>query len=114
MYDVTGLLEELDSPAWSIETILEFFETYPDHVFGLPGVLTHYVETFPREILFVKLCSSLQRKPSYTSLFMLRRFANGMVGAERERTLGILQALAQHPQLTEFCREQLQLFCGSK
>jgi hypothetical protein len=109
---VVSLLEASSSPVASMDTLFEFFEAYPDQVFGLPGALTHYLESFPHELLQTKLFASTERQPAYTTLFMLRRLANGTVGAERDRALKHLEMCSQHPLLTEYCRQQLALFLG--
>lgn len=96
MVPVVSLLEASGSPVASMDTLFEFFEAYPDQVFGLPGALTHYLESFPHELLQTKLFASTERQPAYTTLFMLRRLANGTVGACFETPRNVLAAPPPH------------------
>lgn len=91
--EIEKFRKSLDSSV--IQEIFMIFEKYPQFHFGIPGSLTHYVESFYKQgdTYEKELMASLNRTPTELTLFMLNRLINGtedkvkksMYTRERER-----------------------------
>ena len=61
----------------SVDPILRFMEEHPSLDFGMPGPLTHYVESFHGAGYEDMLLASLDRRPTFHTVWMLNRLING-------------------------------------
>lgn len=97
-----------------VSELLSFYEEYPHFDFGMPGALTHYLETFYQKGYEEKLVTSIKRKPTHHTLWMLNRVING---TEKDSTkdfyIQILKAVATNDKvelsLQELANEYISL-----
>jgi len=89
-------LEEAEFPQDAIPAVFDFFERFPDTDMGSPGPLVHFVERFYPSY-FETLVSSLERKPTPSTLWMLNRILNANIPQEqRSKGLAVLKVASQH------------------
>ena len=60
-----------------ISDFLLLYEENPNFDFGMPGALTHFLESFYKNGYEEKLIESIHRKPTRHTLWMLNRIING-------------------------------------
>jgi hypothetical protein len=60
-----------------VEPILRFLEANPDANFGMPGLLVHFVERFYKHGYEEALIDSINRAPTFQTIWMLNRLING-------------------------------------
>ncbi len=107
---LAGDARKLENPKPLFVHIFQFFERYPDADLGMPGPLVHYLENqFPAYI--DQLIMSLQRHPTYHTVWMLNRLLNCGEEVPRLDELEImLRRAANHPQADDLCRETASSF----
>jgi hypothetical protein len=79
------LVQSWDAAKYGIEIvtpILAFMEKHPEIDFGLPGPLVHFIEHFHLKGYEELLISSVERKPTEHTIFMLNRVVNGTTEPE--------------------------------
>lgn len=95
----------------SVEVILRFMEENPNLDLGAPGPLVHFVERFYGAGYEDKLLSSLSRRPTTHTVWMLHRVLNGTKGSrERDRLIDALRAAQSHPMADEQTKQQAARF----
>lgn len=60
-----------------ISDFLLLYEENPNFDFGMPGALTHFLESFYKNGYEEKLLESIHRRPTRHTLWMLNRIING-------------------------------------
>lgn len=83
----------------AVEPVLRFIECHPHLHIGMPGALVHFVECFSGKGYERLLLESLERRPTFTTVWMLNRVIND-TSAPDERT-GLVAAMKRarsHPQ----------------
>lgn len=69
---------ELESIGFeAVEPVLAFMEEHPYVDFGSPGALTHFIEKFHRRGYDEALLSSVKRRPTPHTVWLLNRLING-------------------------------------
>jgi hypothetical protein len=76
-YQLTGELSNLPDALPAVDYILRLMEMHPHFDFGCPGPLVHFVETFYRRGYEQRLCTSIRRRPTPHTIWMLNRLING-------------------------------------
>jgi hypothetical protein len=101
LYDLTEKLS-LNSDAFNaVQPILLLIEKYSTVDFGNPGPLIHFIESFYDKYVPL-LFSSLERKPTYLTIWMLNRIINGETDhSKRTDYINRLQKLREHNLMTE-------------
>ncbi|WP_066399633.1 hypothetical protein [Neobacillus mesonae] len=112
-YDVIEEIESFENAFDAVEPILKLIEQNPDVDFGSPGQLVHFVEQFYGNGYEEKLVQSIQRSPTYHTIWMLNRIINGSEGEQKKYYLNVLQAILNSPnvnnQLSSITKEFLSL-----
>jgi hypothetical protein len=112
-------LRELVEPIEGVEgaeavvpEVLAFFERFPDADLGMPGPLVHFVERcYPRYL--DPLVSSLGRRPTMYTLWMVNRVLNAPLPQEqRQALLRALHVAANHPDADAATRETARGFAA--
>lgn len=99
-------LEEIKNIDKSIiDKILFIFENNPKFDFGMPGMLTHYLETFYKNGYENKLVKSIQRKPTIHTLWMFNRLINGSNKKVKSSLLNELDKISKNTVLTKDIRK---------
>lgn len=113
-YRIVEDLERSDDPLAAVRTILKFMEDNPDLDFGVPGPLVHYIERFSGSYE-AELFASLSRRPTYYTVWMLKRMINGARTADdRARLLARLEAVAAHESADADMKELVADFLDLK
>lgn len=89
-----------------ISELLSLYEENPNFDFGMPGALTHFLESFYRNGYEEKLIESIHRKPTMHTLWMLNRIINGTNTKEVKKTyIQELNNLAKNHKLDKSIRD---------
>ncbi|MDO5692675.1 MAG: hypothetical protein Q4G70_09375 [Pseudomonadota bacterium] len=105
--DVASALDAiraLPEPRATLPLLFDWFERHAECHVGSPGAFVHFIE----EALDYNelLLTSLQRKPTDITVWMVNRLANGTDDpSDIQRWTAALQAAACHPLADEACRE---------
>jgi hypothetical protein len=71
----------------AVMQILHFMESHPSIDYGMPGGLVHFMERFYREGYEQRLLESVERAPTFHTVWMLNRLINGARSDKEKRTL---------------------------
>jgi hypothetical protein len=113
-YRIVEDLERSDDHLAAVRTILKFMEDNPSLDYGVPGPLVHYIERFGGSYE-AELFASLSRRPTYYTVWMLKRMINGAKTADdRARLLARLEAVAAHEAADADMRELVADFLELK
>lgn len=97
----------------AVEPILQFIENYPSIDFGMPGPLVHFVERFYRNGYEEKLLTSISRRPTQHTVWMLNRVINGTnEPAEKQRFVAALAQAKLNPMADIVTVDQIDHFLG--
>lgn len=89
MCDFIDRLEKLPNQRDAIPAIFGFVEDNADKELGSPGPLVHFIES--EDDYHLGLKSSIDRKPTVLTVWMVNRIINGSSKKERQIWLGKLQ-----------------------
>ncbi len=108
--NLTRLLEGAENPQDVIPAIFDFFEKFPLIDMGTPGPLVHFSERF-YPYYFELLLSSIERKPTSYTLWMLNRILNANITSiQRVQGLSALKAASVHPTADAVAKDQALRF----
>jgi hypothetical protein len=98
----------------TVEPILQFMEEHSAIDFGTPGPLVHFVERFYRNGYEDKLVESVQRRPTWHTVWMLNRVVNGTKIPEvKERLIAVMEEVKRnavaHPNVLNQVDRYLEL-----
>lgn len=112
-YEITEEIEGYDEAFDAVDPILQLIEQNPNIDFGVPGPLVHFVEQFFGKGYEEKLVQSIQRFPTFHTVWMLNRIINGIEGEEKIYYIDILHNVLKYPNvssdLSSFTKELLSL-----
>lgn len=77
----------------AVGVVLRFMEDHPDLDYGMPGALVHFVERFHGVGYEGLLMESVEKKPTFQTVWMLNRLINGTTG--RGQVLAMRDLLAR-------------------
>ena len=93
-----------------IEPLVKILERNPDYDFGLPGCMVHSLETYYRAGLEEELVKSINRKPTFYTVWMLNRILNGTTDLQEQKLyFNTLKDILQIP-IPDYLRKQVQHF----
>lgn len=93
-----------------VEPILRFMEEHTSIDYGGPGALVHFIEQFYGRGYEEKLLESIARKPTYHTIWMLKRVINGApTRKERKRLLKVMENAKSHPLTDSETRDEISL-----
>lgn len=106
LYEITDELKKNIDASLAIEALLSIFERYPMHDLGSPGPIVHTLESFAGEyepFLF----TSLDRKPTYMTLWMFNRIINAEKDKNRRlEYINRMKGYAEHRKADDFAKEE--------
>lgn len=113
--NLNSLCEEIikldkNSPESSslIEPLFRILENNPEYDFGMPGRIVHSLETYYKKGLEEELLKSINRKPTFYTIWMLNRVLNGTSDVkEQKHYLNVLKSIL-HRNVSNYLREQVQ------
>ena len=110
LYEITDLVQEEPDISPCYEAIFRFIEKCQDADIGSPGPLVHLIEKhYPGYV--PDLLTSIQSKPTSSSVHMLNRILNSELSAEdRKRYLELLKLASENEEASEFAREDASDF----
>lgn len=88
-------LESVERPSEAIESVFRFIENHPDEDLGLPGPLVHFVEQFGGKGYGEKLATSLRRRATAKSVWMLNRLLNDPDLKEKPYYVSLMEELSR-------------------
>lgn len=84
-----------------------FIEKHKDSDLGNPGPLVHFIEKFYPQYIN-DLCASIERIPTYYTLWMVNRILNGNPDTSvKERLRTTLKNSLKHPNITEELKDEV-------
>lgn len=104
-YDMEEKMELIKQNGAGIETvtpILEIMERHPLDDFGMPGAMVHFAESFGEEYKPL-LISSLKKRPSMHTVWMLNRCING--SADKAEYIDLLKEISERTDIEKEIRE---------
>lgn len=101
-------VEEAGHGINAIKPLLLFMERHPFCCFGMPGAIVHYVEQFYKKGYEELLISSLRRRPTLHTVWMLNRIKN--TGENREYYEHIFQDMLEKQELEEEIKTSIREF----
>lgn len=113
--NLNSLCEEIikldkNSPESSslIEPLFRILENNSEYDFGMPGRIVHSLETYYKKGLEQELLKSLNRKPTFYTIWMLNRILNGTSDIREQKCyLNVLKSIL-HRNVSNYLREQVQ------
>ncbi len=103
-------LRQCEDAQFALEPVLRFIEAHPDQDLGAPGPLVHFVEEFYKDGYEQLLLESVARRTTSLNVWMLNRLVNGSEGAEKQRYLLAMRALAADERAAPDVRALAQEF----
>lgn len=86
----------------AVNSILNFMEDNSDIDYGAPGALVHFLERFYLHGYEGELISSIRRKPTLHTVWMLNRLINGTKSPDlRSSYIDELRKAKSNPQLSK-------------
>ena len=107
--ELTALLPENHDGYLACEAMLEVLERHPKVEFGTPGQLVHTIESYSGQYEDL-LLASLDRQPTFMTVWMLNRLINAATGAERNQLVANLHRLRTHPRADEQAKAAVEEF----
>lgn len=104
-YDMEEKMELIKQNGAGIEAvapILEIMERHPLEDFGMPGAMVHFAESFGAEYEPL-LISSLKKRPSMHTVWMLNRCING--SANKDEYIALLKEISERADIETEIRE---------
>jgi hypothetical protein len=84
-----------------VEPILRFMEAHPVWDYGMPGPLVHFVERFYGKGYEQRLIDSIDRKPTFHTVWMLNRIINGQKTPETRKLFIDVMTKAERNRLAD-------------
>jgi hypothetical protein len=103
---------ELNNEGWDtailMDPLFRILEKNSDFDFGMPGQIVHTLEKHYKKGLEEELFKSLNRKPTFYTLWMLNRILNGTSDAkEKECYMEMLKSILQM-EIPDYLKKQAQ------
>lgn len=103
---------ELNNEGWDtailMDPLFRILEKNSDFDFGMPGQIVHALEKHYKKGLEEELFKSLNRKPTFYTLWMLNRIINGTSDAkEKECYMEMLKSILQM-EIPDYLKKQAQ------
>ncbi|MEZ7761758.1 hypothetical protein O3689_00700 [Prevotella nigrescens] len=113
--DLDALCEdiiELNNEGWDtailMDPLLRILEKNSDFDFGMPGQIVHTLEKYYKKGLEEELFKSLNRKPTFYTLWMLNRIINGTSDTkEKECYMEMLKSILKM-EIPDYLKKQAQ------
>lgn len=113
--DLEALCEdiiELNNEGWDtailMDPLFRILEENSDFDFGMPGQIVHTLEKHYKKGLEEELFKSLNRKPTFYTLWMLNRIINGTSDAkEKESYMEMLKSILKM-EIPDYLKKQAQ------
>lgn len=113
--DLDALCEdiiELNNEGWDtailMDPLFRILEKNSDFDFGMPGQIVHTLEKHYKKGLEEELFKSLNRKPTFYTLWMLNRIINGTSDTkEKESYMEMLKSILQM-EIPDYLKKQAQ------
>ena len=113
--DLDALCEdiiELNNEGWDtailMDPLLRILEKNSDFDFGMPGQIVHTLEKYYKKGLEEELFKSLNRKPTFYTLWMLNRIINGTSDTkEKESYMEMLKSILKM-EIPDYLKKQAQ------
>ena len=113
--DLEALCEdiiELNNECWDtailMDPLFRILEENSDFDFGMPGQIVHTLEKHYKKGLEEELFKSLNRKPTFYTLWMLNRIINGTSDAkEKEGYMEMLKSILKM-EIPDYLKKQAQ------
>lgn len=113
--DLDALCEdiiELNNEGWDtailMDPLFRILEENSDFDFGMPGQIVHTLEKHYKKGLEEELFKSLNRKPTFYTLWMLNRIINGTSDTkEKESYMEMLKSILQM-EIPDYLKKQAQ------
>lgn len=113
--DLDALCEdiiELNNEGWDtailMDPLFRILEKNSDFDFGMPGQIVHTLEKHYKKGLEEELFKSLNRKPTFYTLWMLNRIINGTSDAkEKEGYMEMLKSILKM-EISDYLKKQAQ------
>jgi hypothetical protein len=78
-----------------LRSLFQLLDRHPDHDFGVPGDVVHFLESYPRPDLEAELLASIERQPTIQTTWMLNRLINVTGGTLHGLFLKTLRKLSE-------------------
>ena len=103
---------ELNNEGWDtailMDPLLRILEKNSDFDFGMPGQIVHTLEKHYKKGLEEELFKSLNRKPTFYTLWMLNRIINGTSDTkEKESYMEMLKSILKM-EIPDYLKKQAQ------
>ena len=113
--DLDALCEdiiELNNEGWDtailMDPLFRILEENSDFDFGMPGQIVHTLEKYYKKGLEEELFKSLNRKPTFYTLWMLNRIINGTSDTkEKEGYMEMLKSILKM-EIPDYLKKQAQ------
>mgnify|MGYP000866969615 FL=1 len=113
--DLDALCEdiiELNNEGWDtailMDPLFRILEKNSDFDFGMPGQIVHTLEKYYKKGLEEELFKSLNRKPTFYTLWMLNRIINGTSDTkEKESYMEMLKSILKM-EIPDYLKKQAQ------
>ncbi|MCL2090486.1 MAG: hypothetical protein FWH11_04560 [Micrococcales bacterium] len=99
--EAVGEFNSFDDPSIFVGPVIRLIENNPDIDFGSPGPLVHFVERFYGGGYENLLVSSLERRPTSHTVWMLRRIINDPACPGRQEYIDLLRKAGERDDVDE-------------
>ncbi|MBU3103947.1 hypothetical protein [Clostridium gasigenes] len=108
--DMVEEIEQCENPFEFVEQILQLMEDNPDTDFGVPGALTHFIESFALNGYEKLLLQSVKHNPTAHTVWLLHRAWNDVNDPMHEDYESLVEYLKPMPNLSEGVKSSLEMF----
>ncbi|MCR5609160.1 MAG: hypothetical protein K6G26_08870 [Lachnospiraceae bacterium] len=104
--DILLQIKQQDDSIEYVEELLKFMENNPNIDYGMPGPIVHYMERDCMKGYDNLLYSSVKRKPTIHTLWMLNRLINSPELINKKKYINLLESISVNPIETEMIRNE--------
>jgi len=103
-------MKRSSDPSLFLEPVIRFIEENPDTEYGEPGALVNFAESYYKNGYEELLVSSVRRRPTRHSLWMLNRMINDLSNPDRDSYIALMRASAGWSELNEEARAEVSMY----
>ena len=108
--EILLLISKEDDSIDYVKNLLLFMEDNPDIDYGMPGPVVHYMERYYLNGYEDLLYTSVKRKPTIHTLWMLNRIINSLELVDKSKYINLLTSVSDNRNELEMIRNEALLY----
>jgi hypothetical protein len=107
--ELTDFLEQNEDGHLACDAMINLLERHPHIEFGTPGQPIHLLESYSGHYEEL-LMASLDRQPTFMTIWMLNRIINAEEGLSRDKLVDKMKSYMTHPLADEEAKDSAKKF----